>query len=74
MLNNKNEGKIYMQIVVTMTCWQIWKDRCRKVFRKKNPDPKRCVRTIEGAVGEVMQRIRIKMIGRRQNENNEMDG
>ena len=44
-----------MQMVVAIACWQIWKDKCRKVFQKKNPDPERSIRLIQWAVAELMQ-------------------
>ena len=39
MTRKKGQERKYMRIVVAMTWWQIWKERCRKIFQKKNPDP-----------------------------------
>ena len=54
MTREKGQERKYMRIVVAMTWWQIWKERCRKIFQKKNPDPWRSIRKIQKDIVELM--------------------
>ena len=41
--------------MVVITCCQIWKDRCRKVFKRKSPDPIKSMRKIQAVTEELMK-------------------
>ena len=49
------EGRKYVQMVVEIICWQIWKDRCRKVFKRRNPESIRSIRKIRAVIEDLMK-------------------
>ena len=54
-------------MVAAITCWQIWKDRCRKVFKRKSLDPIRSIRKIQTVIEELMKIESEKGVGEVRN-------
>ena len=71
MVITREKSKERMRIIVAMIWWQIWKERCRKVFRKKNPNPWRSIRKIQKDVTELMALEGDEKRGNGQNERKE---